>query len=132
MSRKPIAVAGGLLLLVCGIALARQDAGLQLPPGGPVPGIPPLGLPIAPTPISPTSPPVAPKPSAEPTLDELLASLEKLRGEKAELEKKEQELVKVIQKKATEQKVRMEKLGLSIQPAMPPIPIVPVGGTSPR
>lgn len=149
MSRKPIVVAG-CLLLAAGIAFARQDK-----PPGPVtpelPSITPLTVPSAPVaaPVdalpklvgaqpAPFVPPLAtlPTPPAPPKgnddlpLDELMDMVEKLRAEKAAIEKKEQELVKVIQKKAAAQKERMQKLGM-VPSAMPPIPIVPVGGIAP-
>lgn len=141
MSRKPIVAAGGLLLLAAGFALAHQDLPPLVPPIGGVsptttpplagssgPVVPPIGGSAIPSP-----PPAPPKPPAEKTLDELMDEVEKIRTQKAELEKKEQELVKAIQKKTTEQNARMVKLGIpQIMPAMPPIPIVPIGGTTPK
>jgi hypothetical protein len=77
-------------------------------------------------------PPEPPKAPPERTLDELMDEVEKIRAQKADLEKKEQELVKTILKKASEQKVRMDKLGVNPNPVIPPIPIVPIGGSFPK
>ena len=124
MSRKPIVAAAGLLLLACGIALAQQPP----PPLGPA-SVPPLSF--DPPSVSPLAPPVA---SPEQTLDQLLDAMEKLRTQKAELEKREQELLKVIQRKATQQKERMDKLGVNVMvhPLLPPVPPVLPDGSVPR
>jgi hypothetical protein len=205
MPRKPLAVVGGLLLVVAGIAIARQDrtpigpnselasgvvpvqppstippptvSGTTPPPAIPpisvappissAPVVPPIGGGIVPpSPALPTdslpksipsnTPPVymplhgradpvppefaAAKPPTPPTppkgiddlpLDELMDMVEKLRTEKAALDKRETELLNVIRKKAAAQKVRMEKLGVHVAPAMPPIPVIPIGGVAP-
>ena len=133
MSRKPIVVAGGILLLACGIALARQNPPPLGPPsvgalvnsplsGGvtPPPSIVPEAAPVVP------GPPAAPKKAEEQTLDQLLDALEQIRTQKSELEKKEQELTKVIQKKAAQQKDRMDKLGVNVN-LLPLLPVVPLG-----
>ena len=61
----------------------------------------------------------------EPTVEQMLDSLESLRVQKAELDKKERELVASINKKIDKQTERMKKLGLEKPPAAPPV--VPVG-----
>jgi outer membrane protein assembly factor BamA len=66
--------------------------------------------------VFPTIPAPTPTPSAQPakekTLDQLLDELTSLRAQKAEMEKKEQDLIKVIQQKALKQNERMRQLGL--------------------
>src|SRR5437763_5743531 len=64
--------------------------------------------------IPPQSVPVAPK---EPTVDEMLDSLERLRAQKAEIEKREQELVAAIRRKIEKQAERLERLGVAPRPA---------------
>src|SRR5579871_3163905 len=62
---------------------------------------------------------VAPAPVVEKSLDQLLDTLEALRAQKAELEKKEKELVKSIQQKSDKQAERMKQLGLTPAAATP-------------
>ena len=89
----------------------------------PRPGtIPPPGVPSFPSPLLSPSPPA---PMPEPTVEQMLDSLESLRVQKAELDKKERELVASINKKIDKQTERMKKLGLEKPPAAPPV--VPVG-----
>ncbi len=78
---------------------------------------PQLVVPIAPpSPPLPTTPAFVPtQPVKEKSLDQLLDDLELLRKQKAELEKKEQDLIKVIQQKADKQADRMKQLGLMIK-----------------
>jgi hypothetical protein len=52
-------------------------------------------------------------PLAEKSIDQLLDRLEALRGQKAELEKAEQELVKEIRRKMEKQSDRINRLGIT-------------------
>lgn len=67
--------------------------------------------------IVPSLPTPALSPSAQPakekTLDQLLDELISLRAQKAEMEKKEQDLIKSIQQKTAKQNERMKQLGLT-------------------
>jgi hypothetical protein len=100
------------------------------PPGLPTPAQnqPQVIVPALPTPVQtpsqviiPAFPTPAPTPSVQPakekTLDQLLDELTTLRAQKAEMEKKEQDLIKVIQQKAVKQNERMKQLGLPPTPA---------------
>ena len=89
----------------------------------PQPGtIPPPGVPLFPVPQ-----PLPPSPLPEPTVEQMLDSLESLRVQKAELEKKEREIVASINKKIDKQTERMKKLGLEKPPVVPaPAPTIPI------
>jgi hypothetical protein len=85
---------------------------------------PPLIEPT-PRPSIPTPPPTIVVPLR--TLDQLLDEFEFLRKQKAELEKKEEDLKKAILKKAGEQTERMKRLQITLTPppANPPLPELP-------
>lgn len=72
----------------------------------------------------PTTPRTAP--AQEQSLDQLLDELEALRDKKAEIEKKEVELTKAIQRKSEKQADRMNRLGVggSVVPVAP-VPVIP-------
>jgi len=60
-------------------------------------------------------------PKPEPTLDQLLDQIEKIRAQKAELEKQEQALAAEVRKKMVKQTERLNKLGLGTPTPAPPI-----------
>jgi hemolysin activation/secretion protein len=103
-----------LTLLVFVLVIVAFSQGFaQLPsPGATTPPMPPpvIAPPMPPLPIAPTIPSV--QPTKEKSLDQLLDELETLRKQKAEMEKKEQELVKLIQQKADKHVERMKQLGV--------------------
>ena len=108
--RRPILLVAISLLAIAGVGQTQQP---QLPPvtitlPEPVP-VPQMG-PMIPQPqrLVPT---VATKP-VDPTVDQMLDELEALRIQKAELEKKESEMVAAIGKKVETQSARMKKLGI--------------------
>ncbi len=121
--KLPTAVVAVVLLAVAGYT--------QAPP--------PTLLPTSPLPVpdlvsEPPLPPRAPL-AQEPTVDQMLDALEKLRAQKAELEKKERETVEAIGKKVEKQTERMRKLGIGeamrtaeakspLPPSIPP-PLLP-------
>ena len=108
--RLPAVLVAASLLAIGGVGYS------QVPQPG---AIPPPGVPLLPVP-QPSPPPPLP----EPTVEQMLDSLEALRVQKAELEKKEQEMVASINKKIDKQRERMKKLGLEKPPVAPPaIPI---------
>ena len=109
--RLPAVLVAASLLAIGGIGYS------QVPQPG---SLPPPGIPSFPSPS--TSPPPS---MPEPTVEQMLDSLESLRVQKAELEKRERELVASINKKIDKQTERMKKLGLEKPPAAPPV--VPVG-----
>src|SRR5205823_11197464 len=111
------------------VLLAAAAAYTQSQPPAPVGGGPTLPAPVTVSPdlappsvvpplprqsIPPQSVPVAPK---EPTVDEMLDSLERLRAQKLEIEKREQELVAAIRRKIEKQAERLERLGVAPRPA---------------
>lgn len=95
-----------------------------VPPGVEVPGTVPIPMPADQAPPRPPvsfqfqipltqpqpSPAVASPKLEEMSLDQLLDAVEGLRARKAELEKKEQEMLKLINRKAEEQKERIDRL----------------------
>src|SRR5579872_3238224 len=101
------------------------------PPGLPTPAQsqPQVFVPTLPAPVQSqpqvflTIPAPAPTPSAQPakekTLDQLLDELTSLRAQKAEMEKKEQDLIKTIQQKTLKQNERMKQLGLTATGSSP-------------
>ena len=99
------------------VLLVVGSVGNSQPPVGPSPqtqNIPPLSVPKTPPVTAP----------AEKTVDEMLDELESLRGQKAELEKKEAELVKAIQRKIEKQADRLNRLGIGA-PVVPTAPVLP-------
>jgi hypothetical protein len=67
-------------------------------------------------------PPVTPSPPAPPpekSVDDLLTELERVQAQKAELEKKEQELKATLRKKLEQQTERLQKLGVGPKAAKP-------------
>jgi hypothetical protein len=104
------------------VVLVGSHGYTQLPPTPtPTPIVP--TIPPSPTPIVPTIPALSPplaipstpvlQPVKEKSLDQVLDELVALRTQKAEIEKKEQELIKAIQQKATKQADRMKQLGIT-------------------
>jgi hypothetical protein len=72
---------------------------------------------------------MTPVPAPEKTLEQMLDELESLRDRKAEIEKKEAELVKAIQRRSEKQADRMNRLGVggAVVPVAPQaIPLVEV------
>ena len=127
MKTRILIVSVAVLVAICGMAYTQQPTPTTAPdlqiippplPAG-VPGIPDLGSP------SPnfTTPIVVPP---EPSVDQLLDKLEALRSQKAELEKQEQELLKIVRQKLVKQSDRMGRLGIAnTDPAVVPKPQVP-------
>jgi hypothetical protein len=118
-----------LVLAACGVAFTQS----QPPPRptvtpDPAPqAIPPTAVPVAPQAI-PQPPRVAVPdvPLSEKSLDQLLDRLEALRGQKAELEKLEQEVLKEVRRKLEKQSDRINRLGIMpsdplVAPAVPSI-----------
>ncbi len=126
-TRIPI-VSVALLIAICGMAYTQQ-------PGSPdalifPTPLPPPSLPVASAiPKLDSTPPIFTPPIAvppEPSVDQLLDKLEALRSQKAELEKQEQELLKVVRQKLAKQSDRMGRLGIAnTDPAVVPKPQVP-------
>ncbi|MBP3959681.1 hypothetical protein J8F10_30920 [Gemmata sp. G18] len=114
--RIRLLLASAGLLGFCGALHAQQPVPQPVPnPGGsliPSPGLPVPGNPTFP---SPTVPPVP----REKSVDDLIAELEHLSAQKAELEKKEQELKTLLRKKVQLQTERLQKLGVAPKPAEP-------------
>ncbi len=115
MSTRALLVSVGLLC-VCGEVRAQQPAPQPIPnPGSPL--IPPTGLPLpGSSPI--TLPPIP----VEKTVDDLIAELERLHAQKADLEKKEQELKAVLRKRLQLQTERLQKLGVTLKDVKPRAP----------
>jgi hypothetical protein len=70
----------------------------------------PLAQPTAPVAPQRVSSVVAPSKMEDMTIDQLLDAVESLRDQKAELEKKEQAMLKLIEKKADKQNERIDRL----------------------
>jgi len=66
--------------------------------------------------------PAKPTPPPEKTVEELLNELERVQAQKAELEKKEQDLKTTVRKKLEQQTERLNKLGVTPVPAKPAQP----------
>jgi len=112
------------VLVFCGAVSSQPQPnhpplpGAAPPVAPPVPVVPRLDF-FPPTALAPTSPslvvPTPPAPPPEKTVDELLTELERMQAQKAELEKKEQELKATVRKKLEQQAERLKKLGVTPQ-----------------
>jgi hypothetical protein len=103
------------LLVICGVTSSQPTPVPSKAPPAPPLNLTPKTLPtqsdLIPAPLSvPTAP-------AEKSVDELLTELERVQAQKASLEKKEQELKTLLQKKLEQQSERLKKLGVAPQPA---------------
>jgi len=118
MRTRILLVSVGLLVSVCGIAHTKQTA----PPAGTsVPELPGPAPFVVPEAARQPSKPVE-VPLAELSVDQLLDKLEKLRAQKTELEKQEQELLKAVRTKVDKQSDRLTKLGVvRTEPAVAPV-----------
>lgn len=94
------------------VVVAAGTVYTQSPPAGSQ-----IPLPDVPTFPSPASQPAARK---EPTLDQLLDQIEKIREQKAELDRQEQALAAEARKKIVKQTERLNRLGLGT-PLPPPV-----------
>jgi len=100
------------VLLVCGaVGAATGQPPVGALPSPLLPGDGPAVVQPTPAVVQPTPPPAPP-----PTVDVLIEQLTKLRAEKAELEKREQAVVKALREKLQEQKARLAKLGINEPP----------------
>jgi hypothetical protein len=98
-----------LLAVIVLVVVAAGTVYTQAPPPSP-------DLPKFPSDIATGQ--AVPKP--EPTLDQLLDQIEKIRAQKAELEKQEQALAAEVRKKMVKQTERLNKLGLGTPVPPPP------------
>jgi len=71
-------------------------------------------------------PQAAPAPPQPKTVDQLIDDLTELRRQKAELEKKEEAVVKQLRDRLKQQKDRLSKLGIEPTPVPAPAPAVEV------
>jgi hypothetical protein len=103
VSTRTLLLSAGLLAVACGAASSQ-----------PAPPLPPTPSPPG---FSPPAPPPAefakPTPPPEKAVEELLNELERVQAQKAELEKKEQELKATIRKRLEKQAERLNKLGVT-------------------
>ena len=106
--KLPAVLVAASLLAVGGVGYSQVPQPGTIPP----PGVPHFTV----------RQPSPPAPLPEPTVEQMLDSLEALRVQKAELDKKEREMVASINKKIDKQTERMKKLGLEKPPATPPAP----------
>jgi ABC-type Fe3+-hydroxamate transport system substrate-binding protein len=115
-NRVRIAVAA-LLAIAGGVAYSQAPKPAPPAPGTSAPAppelIPPSGVPVV---------PVAPAAPQEKTIDQILDDLERVRLQKAELEKKEQELIKEARRRLEKQADRANRLGVVPVPPEPPVP----------
>ncbi len=116
---------------------ARPD---PTPPSGTPEGPPPEG----PPPVGPGGPlmardfrpqaPVRPEPSAL-SIDDLLAKLDVIKAQKAALEKSERETVALLKERLEQQRLRLQKLGVTaeegVAPQPPARPVVGLEGSTP-
>ncbi len=122
MSTRTLLVSISLVCAACGGAPSQQAA----PPALPSPAGLPASKPTAHPPVGTASAPGipaardwrAPLPP-DPSIDQLLDELERVRAEKAALEKKARELKAAVQKKLEAQAERLKKLGVNGTPAEP-------------
>jgi hypothetical protein len=103
-----------LLAVILGSAFSQQPRPSTYTPPTPIP---------EPQTIPPTDNPA--RPAQEKSLDQLLDELEALRDKKTEIEKKEAELMKAIQRKVEKHADRMNRLGVGGAG----VPVVPVPAT---
>jgi hypothetical protein len=123
MTGRVVMGASLTLVVLTVVVLARAYTQQPLPTPTPItPGIPGVGIPAT---VGPSVQVPVAEAGSEKSLDHLLDELEALRVKKAEIEKKEQELIRVIQQKTDKQVERMKKLGINGPAAAPAIPTVP-------
>ena len=87
--------------------------------------------PLTPQPDIPRLPtgPAAPNQPRGQTIDQILDDIERLRAQRAELEKQEQELVKEVRKKLDKQSERTKRMGiLELPPTVGSGPVSPPSG----
>jgi hypothetical protein len=99
------------LLVACAASAQSSRPALPKLPVSPAPDTPAVPVPL------PAGIPEVPR---EKTTDDLLAEIEQLRAQKAELDKKEQELTAALRKKLDAQAERLKKLGLAPKEAKEP------------
>lgn len=108
MSARKLIVFFGLFAVVCGAATSQPKpvpiapTPPSLVPTPPGTGAAPIGIPTAPAYVPPP----------EKSVEELLTDLERVQAQKAELDKREQELKATIRKKLEKQAERLNKLGV--------------------
>jgi hypothetical protein len=126
MRRSALLVTGLLVLAAVGAAQVPPSPGgppvPALPPGektfGPSadPVAPPHSLPLDPAATripSPNVPPAAAPPRpAEPTVEQMIEALERLKAQKADLDRQEQAIKEALAKKLAAQGERLRKLGV--------------------
>jgi hypothetical protein len=108
---KPVVA---VLLLIAAGSLAYTQAPQ---PGQPRPPTVLPSVPVAPGVPTPEALPQVVQRAAEPTVEQMLDQLEKLKAQKAALEKQEAELSDAIRKKLEQQGERLKRLGLTPGPA---------------
>jgi hypothetical protein len=124
------------MLTVCVAAYPQPTPQPTLRPTQPSQSNPPTvtptdvipAVPVAPSAPSNTIPPPAvPAAPLEQTVDQMLDRLEHLRAQKAEIERKEQELLSAIRKKIEKQSERLDRLGITPRPPEPVAPLPTIG-----
>jgi hypothetical protein len=102
----------------------KRDPGLPAVPVAPTPTIPLPDLPTVPGSPAPPAPSTPPTPATKPapapqTVDQLLAELEAVQKQKADLERQEQALKAALQERLKDQQDRLKKVGVVPVPAVP-------------
>lgn len=127
--KLPTLFTAAALLILAAIGHTQGPPPAQYVPPAPTqppaPTMPPDDkLAPLPQPVPPPTMPIATPTPAEQTVEQVLDALEKIKAEKAALEKKEQALADLLNKKLDAQKARVKKLGLekSSPPATEPKP----------
>jgi hypothetical protein len=117
--KSTIAIAALAVLVVAGTSYTQQaPRPTSSPPAvAPTDTIPPVS--VAPAPPANIPPSYVPVASQELTVDQMLDRLQQLRAQKAEIEKKEHELLNAIRKKVEKQTERLERLGVTPRPPEP-------------
>jgi hypothetical protein len=118
-------------LAASGLLLAKQTAPLlpPLPPAHqPPPATPELPrAEVLPVVSLPSAPVLQAAPKADDlTIEQLLEAVDRVQAQKAELEKRERELLQALRAKADRLRERLDKLGVGDRPAGPP-PLPPAG-----
>ena len=126
------------LLLAAAVGMGRQQPPAVAAPALPMPAAPAGHLTVAgPVPqavqaderAALPSPAAAPEKPAAATIDQLMDQLERLRAQKAELDRQEKATIEKLQEAVAKQKDRLTKLGV-VEPAPAPALVPPLGGVS--
>ena len=114
MKRYGVLCVGGVLLAAVAVCVGQDP---RPTPTGPV--VPPTlnQAPVAPAPVPHAEGRAAAK---DKSIDELLSRLDTIKAQQEELDKAKKETVALLKEKLKQQKLRLQKLGVTVEDETPP------------